>query len=168
MKQHFLPKKLSKLAVPKLNREIELTSGYQNNDQFVNSKEKALYSSQNYLTKAMGIIATMSDDILKSAENTSIMDHKDMLQKCIQSITLLGHVQAEYTSKRKNNVRNIVSSEYTALCGPKPGSKEALKRPRNDTSTYLLGDNLKTEAKLAKAVSDMFRGSSSNNAKRPR
>lgn len=156
MKLYSMPGNLQMLAVPKLNREIEITSGFQNNDQFVSSKEKSLYSSQNYLAKAMAIIAKIGDDILADSDSGNTINHKDVLQKCIHAITLVGHVQAEHTRKRKNNVRNIVSTEYAALCGPKPGSKAAMTKPKNIDSKFLLGDNLKSDAKLAKAANDMF------------
>ena len=167
MKMYSTPENLSPTTVPKLNREIELTKGFTNNDRYVNSKEKSLYATQNYVAKAITITSKMADEILGDTDcDGSTLNHKDILQKCIHVVTLLGHVQAELTQKRKNNIRNIVNSEYQALCGPKPGSKAAAKRPKNTNSKFLLGDNLKSDAKMARAANDMFRGSREN--KRPR
>ena len=55
---------------------------------------------------------------------------------------------------------------YLALCGPKPGSQAAKRKPRNEESEFLLGDNLKSDAKMAKASSDMFQNSLSTSTTR--
>jgi len=70
------------------------------------------------------------------------------------------------SQKRKNNFRNIVHGEYAALCGPRPGTQQAKKKPKNIDSEYLLGDNLKTDAKMAKTASSMFKQSSLYDRKR--
>ena len=77
MTNYSLPGNLEKLAVPKLNKEIELTTtGYQNNDHFVCSKEKSLYSSQNYLAKSIAIISKIADDVLADTDKGSTLNHK--------------------------------------------------------------------------------------------
>ena len=45
---------LSKMAVPKMNKEVDKTFTYQNSDKFIALKDKALYSIQNYLAKGIG------------------------------------------------------------------------------------------------------------------
>ena len=85
---------------------------------------------------------------------------------CIHGSALLGHVQAELSKKRKNNIRNIVNSSYAALCGPRPGSQTGKRKPKNVDSEYLLGDNLKSDSKMAKTASDMFRASSTTTSGR--
>ena len=37
--------------------------------------------------------------------------------------------------------------DFLALCEPKPGNTEAKVKPKNQRSTFLLGDNLKQAAK---------------------
>ena len=94
-----------------------------------------------------------------------------MVQKCIHAVTLLGHVQAELSQKRRNNIRSIVNHNYAALCGPRPGSQAVKRKPKNEKCEYLLGDSLKTDAKMAKAATDMFRKSERSGGsgeKRPR
>lgn len=39
--------------------------------------------------------------------------------------------------KKKNNIKNIVHEEYATLCGHKPGSQPAKKKPKNIDSEYL-------------------------------
>jgi len=78
--------------------------------------------------------------------------------------TLLEHVQAELTQKRKNNIRTIVQGDYAALCGPKPGNQAAKRKPKNVDTEFLLEDNLKADAKMAK--NGMFRSNSHTNRRR--
>ena len=61
MKLYALPSNLSKMSVSKMNEEVEITSAYQNNERFITSKEKTLYSVQNYVAKALAIISQMTD-----------------------------------------------------------------------------------------------------------
>lgn len=42
------------MAVFKMSEEVDSTFTYQSNDKFITRKEKALYSIQNYLEKAIG------------------------------------------------------------------------------------------------------------------
>ena len=74
----------------------------------------------------------------------------NIVQACMNGITLLDHASAEFERKRKNNLRNIVHKDFLALCGPKPRSAACKAKPRNTRSKYLLGDNLKQAAKDAK------------------
>ena len=78
------------------------------------------------------------------------INHTNIANACVNGITLLGHVLAEFERKRKNNLRNIVHRDFVASCGPKPGSAADKAKPRNTQSKYLLGDNVKQAAKDAK------------------
>ena len=77
----------------------------------------------------------------------------------IYATTVLNHVQAEMTQRRRNNVRSIVESKYVSLCGLKPGSKAALQKPKNIDSEHLLGGDLKKTAKVARPSNAKFRKS---------
>ena len=171
MKLYPRPENLD-IKVPKLNREVELNTNFQRNDRYVNTKEKQLYNSQNYVQKTINILAGLGQNLLDDSDSQGgAVNHKDMVQKCIHAVTLLGHVQAELSQKRRNNIRSIVNHNYAALCGPRPGSQAAKRKPKNEKCEYLLGDSLKTDAKMAKAATDMFRKSERSGGsgeKRPR
>lgn len=171
MKLYPRPNNLD-IKVPKLNREVELNTNFQKNERYVNTKEKQLYNTQNYVQKTINILAGLGQNLLDDSDSQGgAVNHKDMVQKCIHAVTLLGHVQAELSQKRRNNIRSIVNYNYAALCGPRPGSQAAKKKPKNEKCEYLLGDSLKTDAKMAKAATDMFRKSErsgSSSEKRPR
>ena len=98
MKLYALPSNSSKMTVPKMNEEVEITSAYQNNERFITSKEKALHSVRNYKTKALAIIISqMTDAVLNdgdSRENGTSLNHKKVIQMRIHATTLLSHVQA--------------------------------------------------------------------------
>jgi len=163
IKLYLRPENLD-IRVPKLNKEIELNTGFQKNVKYVNSKEKALYATQNYVAKGITIFSKIGHMILEESDKCdtgSSFNYKELVQMCVHGSTLLGHVQAELSQKRKNNIRNIVNSSYAALCGPRPGSQTGKRKPKNVDSEYLLGDNLKPDAKMAKTASDMFRASCS-------
>ena len=64
MKLCALPSNLSKMIVPKMNEEVEITSAYQNNERFISTKEKSLYAVQNYVAKPLAIISQMRDAVL--------------------------------------------------------------------------------------------------------
>ena len=97
MKLYAFSSNLSKIAVLKLNEEVEITSTYQKNERFILSKEKAWCSVQNHVTKALAIISKMTDAVLNDVdvrENGTSQNHKNVTQMRIHATTLLRHVQA--------------------------------------------------------------------------
>ena len=153
MKENQHPNNLMAVEPPKLNPEIESCHLFQNNTSFVMTNEKSLYSSQNFVVKAITIMSDIANSVLLASDNGSSggpINHINIVKACMNGITLLGHVSAEFERKRKNNLRNIVHRYFVALCGPKPASAAYKAKPRNAQSKYLLGDNLKQAAKDAK------------------
>ena len=55
MKEYKHPANLLNLKPPKISPEIESSQQYQSNTSFVMNNEKNLYSSQNYVIKAISI-----------------------------------------------------------------------------------------------------------------
>ena len=138
---------------PKLNPEIESCHQFQNNASFVVSKEKSLCSSQNFVVKTITIMSDIGNSALLASDSdptSGPINHVNIVKACVNRITLLGHVLAEFERKCKNNVRNIVHKGFVALCEPKPGSAAYKAKPRNIRSIYLLGNNLKQATKDAK------------------
>ena len=82
----------------------------------------------------------------------------------IHVTTLLSHVQAEMSQRRRNNIRSIVESQNVSLCGLNHGSKGAMQKPKNIDSEHLLGDDLKKSVKKAKTSNDMFKKSTSRHS----
>ena len=153
MKENQHSSNLMTVKLPKLNPEIESFHQFQNNTSFVKSNEKKLYSSQNFVVKAITIMSDIANSVLLASDNSPSggpINHVDMVKASMNGITLLDHVSAEFEQKRKNNLRNIFHRGFVALCGPKPGSAAYKAKPRNTRSKYLRGDNLKQAAKDAK------------------
>ena len=98
---------LLNLKPPKINPEIESSQQYQNNTSFVMNNEKSLYSSQNYVIKAISILSNMTNPILKTsdADNSGSMDHVSLVKSYLNTIILLSHISAEFTRKRKHNLK---------------------------------------------------------------
>ena len=121
------------------------------------NNEKSLYTSQNYVIKAISILSDMANSILKTsdADTGGSLDHVSLVKSCLNTITLLSHILADFTRKRKHNLKNIVHSDSLALCGPKPGTTAAKIEPKNQRSTFLLGENLKQEAKDAHCLQEL-------------
>ena len=97
---------MSKIAVLRVNEEVEITSAYQNNERFITSKEKALYFVRNYVAKALLIRLQMTDAVLNDAdarEKETSLNHENVIQMEIHTTTLLSHLQAEVTQRRRNN-----------------------------------------------------------------
>ena len=157
MKEYKHPANLLNLKPPKINPEIESSQQYQSNTSFVMNNEKSLYSSQNYVTKAIPKLSNMTKSILKAsdADNGGSLDHVSLVKSSLNTITLLSHISGEFTRKRKYNLKNIVHSGFFALCGPKPGTTAAKVKPQNQRSTFLLGDNLKQAAKDAHRLREL-------------
>ena len=104
----------------------------------------------------------MTDAVVSDAdarENGTSLNHKKVIQMGIHVTTLLSHIQAEMSQRRRNNIRSIVESHYVSFCGPKPGSKAAMQNPKNTDPEHLLGNNLKKAAKKAKTSNNMFKKS---------
>ena len=97
---------MSKIAVLRVNEEVEITSAYQNTERFITSKEKALYFVRNYVAKALLIRLQMTDAVLNDAdarEKETSLNHENVIQMEIHTTTLLSHLQAEITQRRRNN-----------------------------------------------------------------
>ena len=160
MKENQYPSNLIPVKPLKLNPEIESCHEFQNNASFVMSNEKGLCSSQNFVIKTITIMSDIVNSVLLASNNGSsggLINHVNMIQACMNRITLLGHVSAEFEQKRKNNLRNIVHKDLVALCGPKPCSAAYKVKPRNTQSKYLLGDNLKQAGKDAKRLEEIIK-----------
>ena len=141
------------VKLPKLNLEIESCHQFQNNAYFVMTNEKSLYSSQGFVVKTITIRSDIANSVLLISDNGPSggpIDHVNIVKACMNRITLLGHVPAEFERKHKNNLRNIVHKDFVALCGSKPGSAACKAKLKNTRSKYLLGGNLKQAAKDAK------------------
>ena len=98
-------------------------------------------------------MSDIANSVLLASDNSPSggrIDHVNIVKACMNGITLLGHVSAEFERKRINNLRNIIYKDFVALCGSKPRSAAYKTKPRNTQSKYLLGDNLKQAAKDAK------------------
>ena len=121
------------------------------------NNEKSLYSSQNYVIKAISILSNMANSIVKAsdADNGGSLDRVSLVRSCLNTITHLSHISAEFTRKRKHSLRNIVHSDFLALFEPKPGTIAAKIKPKNERSTFLLGDNLKQAAKDARRSQEL-------------
>ena len=86
-----------------MNEEVEISSACQNKI-FIPSKEKTLYSVQNYVAKALVIISQMTDAVLSDAdarENGTSLNHKKVIQMVIHATIFLSHVQAEMSERRR-------------------------------------------------------------------
>ena len=119
--------------------------------------KKSLYSSQNYVIRAILILSDMTNSNLKAldADSGGSLGHVSLVKSCLNTITLLSHISAEFTRKRKHNLRNIVNSDFLILCGPKPGTATAKVKLKNQRSTFLLGVNLKQAAKDARRSQEL-------------
>ena len=118
MMEYTHPANLSRLKPHKINPEIESSQQYKSNTSFVMNKLKSLYLSQNYVIKAISILSNMANSILKASDtdNGGSLHHLNLLKLCLNTITLLSHISEELTRKRKkNNLRNIVCSDFLAL-----------------------------------------------------
>ena len=137
MKENQHPRNFMAVKSRKLNPEIESCHQFQNNASFVISNEKSLYSSQNFVVKTITFMSDIANSVLLASVNGlsgGPTDHVNIVKACMNGITLLGHVSAEFDRKRKNNLRNIVHKDFVALCGPKPGSAAYKAKPRNTRS----------------------------------
>ena len=84
----------------------------------------------------------MTNAVLSNAdtrENGTSLNHEKVIEMGIDATTLLSHVQAEMSQQRRNNIRSIVEPQYVSLCGPKPGSKVTMQKPKNEVM-FLLSD----------------------------
>ena len=84
---------------PKLNPDIESCHQFQNNTSFVMTNEKSLYSSQNFVVKAITIMSDIANSVLLASDNGpsgGTINHINIIKGCMNGITLLGHVLEEF------------------------------------------------------------------------
>ena len=156
MKENQHPSNLMAGKPPKLNPEIESCHQFQNNASVV-SNEKNLPSSQNFVVKTIAIMSDIANSVLLRSDNGASggpINHVDTFKPCMNGITLLGHLSAEFERKPKKKLQNSIHKDFVALCGPKPGSAGYKAKPRNTGSNYLLGDNLRQAARCQEIRGD--------------
>ena len=159
MQASHIPSNCEFLRVPKLNPELQASSRFANDQEFVLSNEKSLYKSSNIIHHLIGSLCKIVDAsmnaISQEGGQSKPLDPKQIVLDALNGITLAGAVAAELAQKRRNNVRKICANDFQSLCGPKPGSLEAKKKPANKGEEFLLGDNLKEASKEAKRGADI-------------
>ena len=99
MKENQHPRNLVVLKPTKLNPEIESCHQFQNNASIVMSNQKSLYSSQNFLVKAITIMSDIANSVLLASDSGPSggpIDHVNIVKACMNEITLLGHVLGEF------------------------------------------------------------------------
>ena len=66
------------------------------------NNEKSLYSSQNYVIKAISILSNMANSIVKAsdADNGGSFDRVSLVRSCLNTITHLSHISAVYKKKK--------------------------------------------------------------------
>ena len=104
--------KLMVVKPPKLNPEVDSCHQFQDNTFFVMSNEKSLYSSQNFVVKTITILSDIANSVLLASDNCPSggpINHVNIVKVCMNWISLLGHVLAEFEQKHKNNLQNITA-----------------------------------------------------------
>ena len=81
------------------------------------NNEKSLYSSQNYVIKAISILSNMTNSILKASgsDNGGSLDHVSLVKSCLNTVTLLSHISAEFTRKKTSAQHEALPKEVCEL-----------------------------------------------------
>ena len=96
MRDHKHLLNLNKLKPPKIKPDIESLQQSQNNTTFVMTNEKGLYSSQNFVIKAISIVSNMADSALASDDDKGgFLDHVNLVKSRLSTIAFLSHVSAQ-------------------------------------------------------------------------
>ena len=71
-----------------------------------NDKCKGLFSSQVFVIKAIFILSNMADNVPEASDDSNVgsLDHVNLVQSCLNTITYLNHVSVEFSRKRKSNL----------------------------------------------------------------
>ena len=110
MKENQHPNNLMAVEPPKLNPEIESCHQFQNNTSFVMTNEKSLYSSQNFVVKAITIMSDIANSVLLASDNGPSGGPINHINH-MNGITLLDHVSAEFERKRKNTYETLFTKK---------------------------------------------------------
>ena len=110
MKVNQHPSNLMAVKPPKLNPEIESCHQFQNNTSFVMTNGKSLYSSQNFVVKAITIMSDIANSVLLASDNGPSGGPINHINH-MNGITLLGHVSAEFERKRKNTYETLFTKK---------------------------------------------------------
>ena len=110
MKEYKYPANDLNLKPYKINPEIESSQQYQSKTSFLMNNEKSYFNIIKYDKLILNTIT-------------------------LNTITFLSDFSVEFTRKRKHNLRNIVHSDFCALCGSKSGTSTAKVKQENFTRT---------------------------------
>ena len=94
------------------------------------------------MVKTISILSIANSVLLAFDNNSSegSLDHVSIVKACMNEITLLGHLSAEFERKRKNNLRNIVHTDLVTSCGSKQGSAASKVKPKNSVYLFITRD----------------------------
>ena len=112
------PNNLVAVKFQKLNSKTESCHQFQNNASFAMFNEKRLYPFQNFVVKTIIIMSDIANSVLLASDNDPSggpSNHVNTVKGCMNGITLLGHVLAEFEQKHKKNLQNIVHKYFVAL-----------------------------------------------------
>ncbi|KAK3745382.1 hypothetical protein QZH41_001420 [Actinostola sp. cb2023] len=143
------PSNCETLYVPKVNQEI-----WGKLPTYARRTDIRMSVLQDTLIKVSSAIICSIDDLLNHREKKTTPNYKNLIPQLTYSVALLGHVNKEFSFKRRDAVRPFLNQDFKQACSRnhKPGK-------------LLFGDDLpktlqelKTTNKIMSNVSDTYKG----------
>ena len=110
-KTYKLPENCSQLRVPKLNQGIRDLRSFSDT---LKKQEKRLYLSQQFISKAATVVTMIADKTLKA--DNEMVDPKEVVRCCLDTITFLGYASHELNMQRKMNIKPALHYDVRDIC----------------------------------------------------
>ena len=145
--KYKVPKYFASLFAPKVNPEIwgKLSTYAMRNDVRTSTM-------QDTLLRITGAIFSSIEDLLKARKEKKPPDYKPIIAKLLDTIAILGHLNKELSSKRREDLKPTLSHEFKQACSRnlKPGK-------------FLFGDDLPETMKALRATARIVSSATKSN-----
>ena len=134
--KYTTPANCDSISVPLINEVI-----YRSLSGFTKRLDHEMVEIQKDITTATNAVVNISESILQADKSSIMIDSKEVIKMCFDSITMLGTAHARLNSKRKHSISTSLDPEIKDVCSS-----------RHSVTGYLFGDDLPKAIKDAKEV----------------
>ena len=147
MENNLRPENCETMAAPRVNKEIWGSMSAQTRGNDIEYQK-----TQNALLKALGPIASVMDEMIKTDPEGKDAKMSKMIDKLMESVSLMAYANDDLNDFRRKNIKADLSNDFKSLCSNQVPITE-----------FLFGDNISDQVKSIQDGNKVGKQISSNN-----
>ncbi|KAK3099174.1 hypothetical protein FSP39_000526 [Pinctada imbricata] len=149
--KNLRPENCDVLTPPKVNKEI-----WTNISSTARSGDLDYQKTQNVVLRAIGSIVNVVDNLLQKDPEGKDEHSTAMVDKLMESVSLLAYANEDLNQLRKNNIKNELNHDFRSLCSS-----------QTPVTEYLFGDNISEQVKTIQDTNKVGKKVSSTPSSHP-